>query len=208
MIILAVLLGTCMSAQVKAFAQTTEADVSKKNEVSIELYRKHSEENYSFKESNMFPGDSVTKYYRVKVAYSDDVTVHYKAKVDHGYEKLAEALQIKVRLINTNETLYEGLIKDMPESVTHKLTFSKSTTDEICYEITASLDTSTGNEYQNKDLVADFCWWVEEKENLEKLPKTGDETNMILWASLAAAAGGVMIAMFVIRRRKKGEENV
>lgn len=187
-------------------AQNTTSE--KKNAETIELYNKHPEDNTTFNVGNMFPGDSETKYFRVQVSYSGTVTVHYKATVRKGYEKLAEALKVKVKLLTTGETMYDGLMRDMPESLTHKTASEKSTTDELEYEITAYLDTSVGNEYQNKDLIADFCWWIEETDSLEPSPKTGDSSNMLLWVLLAGISGSAMIFWLVARKcRKEAETN-
>lgn len=186
--------------------QSTTAEAKKAS--TIELYNKQPEENTPFAVGNMFPGDVETKYFRVRVSYHDKITVHYKATVRPGYEKLAEVLKVRVKLLSTGETMYDGLMRDMPESLTHKLASKKSTTDELYYEITAYLDTSVGNDYQNKDLIADFKWWVEETGNLDDSPKTGDTSNILLWAVLAACSGSMMILLLVTRRRKEDEENV
>ena len=186
--------------------QSTTAEVKKA--ATIELYNQQPEENTPFQVGNMFPGDSETKYFRVRVSYHDKITVHYKATVRPGYEKLAEVLKVRVKLLSTGETMYDGLMWDMPESLTHKLASKKSTTDELYYEITAYLDTSVGNDYQNKDLIADFKWWVEETGNLDDSPKTGDTSNILLWAVLAAGSLSMIIILHVTRRRKEDEENV
>lgn len=186
--------------------QSTTAEVKKA--ATIELYNKQPEENKAFTVGNMFPGDVETKYFRVRVSYHDKITVHYKATVRPGYEKLAEVLKVRVKLLTTGETMYDGLMRDMPESLTHKLASPKSATDELYYEITAYLDTSVGNDYQNKDLIADFKWWVEETGNLDDSPQTGDTSNILLWAVLAAGSLSMMILLLVVRRRKEDEENV
>ena len=186
-------------------AQSTTAETKKA--ATIELYNKQPEENTAFAVGNMFPGDSETKYFRVRVSYHDKITVHYKATVRPGYEKLAEVLKVRVNLLSTGEMLYDGLMRDMPESLTHKLASKKSITDELYYEITAYLDTSVGNDYQNKDLIADFKWWVEETGNLDDSPKTGDTSNILLWAVLAAGSLSVMILLLVVRRRKEENAN-
>lgn len=185
---------------------TNKTTAETKKAAAIELYNKQPEDNTPFNVGNMFPGDSETKYFRVQVSYCDKVTVHYKAAVREGYEKLAEVLKVKVKLLTTGETMYDGLMKDMPDSVTYKLASAKSTTDELYYEITAYLDTSVGNEYQNKDLIADFSWWVEETGNLEPSPKTGDNANILLWICLAAVSGSVMIFLLFARKRREEEE--
>lgn len=196
------------SADTSSAVQPTQStSVETKKAATIELYNKQPEENTAFAVGNMFPGDSKTKYFRVRVSYHDKITVHYKATVRPGYEKLAEVLKVRVNLLSTGETMYDGLMRDMPESLTHKLASPKSTTDELYYEITAYLDTSVGNDYQNKDLIADFKWWVEETGNLDDSPKTGDTSNILLWAVLAAGSGSMMILLLVTRRRKEDEEN-
>ena len=183
--------------------QSTTAEAKKA--ATIELYNKQPEENTPFAVGNMFPGDVETKYFRVRVSYHDTITVHYKATVRPGYEKLAEVLKVRVNLLSTGEMLYDGLMRDMPESLAHKLASKKSTTDELYYEITAYLDTSVGNDYQNKDLIADFKWWVEETGNLDS-PKTGETVTALLGISLAAAAGLVLL-LLVARKRKEDNEN-
>lgn len=186
--------------------QNTTAEVKKA--ATIELYNKQPEENTAFAVGNMFPGDSETKYFRVRVSYHDKITVHYKATVRPGYEKLAEVLKVRVKLLSTGETMYDGLMRDMPESLTHKLASKKSTTDELYYEITAYLDTSVGNDYQNKDLIADFKWWVEETGNLDDPTITGDTSSIVLWAMLAACSGSMIILLLITRRRKEDKKNV
>ena len=197
------------SADASSSAVSTQSTTAEtKKAATIELYNKQPEENKAFTVGNMFPGDVETKYFRVRVSYHDKITVHYKATVRPGYEKLAEVLKVRVKLLTTGETMYDGLMRDMPESLTHKLASPKSATDELYYEITAYLDTSVGNDYQNKDLIADFKWWVEETGNLDDSPQTGDTSNILLWAVLAAGSLSMMILLLVTRRRKEDEENV
>lgn len=198
--------GSAATSSSAVPTQSTTAEVKKA--ATVELYNKQPEENTPFQVGNMFPGDSETKYFRVRVSYHDTITVHYKATVRPGYEKLAEVLKVRVNLLSTGETMYDGLMRDMPESLAHKLASKKSATDELYYEITAYLDTSVGNDYQNKDLIADFKWWVEETGNLDDSPQTGDTSNILLWAVLAAGSLGMIIILLVTRRRKEDEENV
>lgn len=173
---------------------------------AIELYNKQPEENSPFAVSNMFPGDRETKYFRVRVSYHGKISVHYNAAVRPGYEKLAEVLKLRVKLLSTGETVYDGAIADMPESITYEMASAKSTVGELYYEITAYLDTSVGNDYQNKDLIADFKWWVEETGNLDDSPKTGDDFNVRLFALLAVCSGAAIL-LLLVRRRKEEKEN-
>lgn len=198
---------TAANAQAATTAKAaTTSTAGKKQAATIDLYNKQPEENTPFQVGNMFPGDRETKYFRVQVSYHDKVTVHYKATVRPGYEKLAQVLKVKIRLLTTGETLYNGLMRDMPDSLTHKLVSADSTTDELYYEITAYLDTSVGNAYQNKDLIADFSWWVEETGNLEPSPHTGNDRNLLPWICLVAVSGSVLLILLATRKRKEGDE--
>lgn len=192
--------GTTGTSSPSAPAQSAAAA---QKAATIALYNKHPEDNTPFTVGNMFPGDSETKYFCVQVSYHDKVTVHYKAVVRPGYEKLAQVLQVRIKLLNTGETLYDGGIAAMPQSLTHKLASESSVTQELYYEITAYLDTSVGNAYQSQDLIADFKWWVEETGSLDN-PETGDASRSMLWAVAGVCSGGLLL-LLVLRRRKEDE---
>ena len=171
--------------------------------VTLSLYRKQPEDNTPFNVVNMLPGDAVTQNYNVRVSHSGNVTVRFRAIIRPGYEKLAEVLMLRVKLLNTGETLYDGLMRDMPRSVNHKLTASGSTTSDLEYELTAYLDTSVGNDYQNQELIADFHWWVEGKEQSHlDSPKTGDDSHIVIFTVAAVAASIAVIILPVWRRRE------
>lgn len=167
----------------------------------ISLYKRHAEDNEAFRVTNMFPGDAETKYFCVKVSYKGNVIVRYHADIRSGSEKLAEVLKCRIVLLSTGETLYDGLMRDMPDSLEHRLTAESSTSAELYYEITAYLDTGVGNEYMNQSLAADFRWWVEETGNLDSV-KTGDVSVIWLWAGLGAAAALLLILLWMKRPKE------
>lgn len=173
--------------------------------VSLSLYNRKTQENTAFQVDNMFPGDSETQYFRVQVSYQNPITVRYHADVQKGYEKLAEVLNLRINLLSAGEVLYDGPIGDMPESLDCRLNGSSKTTEELYYEITAYLDTSVGNDYQNLGLAANFRWWVEETGNLTKPPKTGDTFNPMLLAAVAVISGAIVILLVINRRRRRDE---
>lgn len=177
-----------------------------KSATALRLYDKNPCENDPFHVTNMFPGDRITRYYRVEVSYKGTVTVHFGTEIRSGYEKLSEVLKAKVTLLTTGETLYDGLMAEMPESLDHELGSDTDTKDELFYEITAYLDTSVGNDYQDKGLVADFNWWVEETGNLTPSQQTGDSL-IILLSVAAVACVCCLILIIIIKRKKEDEEN-
>lgn len=184
---------------------TAESKKEKENSVTLRLYKRNAQDNEPFNVQNMLPGDSETKYFRVRVSHNGAVTVKFHADIRHGYEKLAEVLKVKVTLLTTGEEMYDGLMRDMPASVAHTLNSQNDAEDELYYKITAYLDTSVGNDYQYKSLIADFRWQVEEEGNLIP-PKTGDNSAIVPWA-VAAAVSGLFIVILIVRRRKEENEN-
>lgn len=147
---------------------TSTADTSRSSyeDTVLEIYRGNADVNQPFAVSNMFPGDVIPKDYQVKVTHRGPVVVHFCASVRPGYEKLAEVLKVKVQI--EGQDRYDGLMRDMPESLDCTTpNTAKAETTELDYRLTVYLDTSVGNEYQARELVADFEWWVETEESGE-----------------------------------------
>lgn len=186
--------------------ETTEkSSVSSSKASAVSLHSKNPEENKPFEVTNMFPGDIETEYYRIKVSYKGDIIVRYHADIRPGYEKLAEVLKVRIRLLGSDGFLYDGLMRDMPKSLNHALYTDEKTQSELYYEITAYLDTSVGNEYQDKELIADFRWWVEETENLYS-PQMGVDPKIYLWFALAAGSLFLLIVLLAKRRKESADE--
>ena len=199
--------GTGAAGTASTTRSSTGTTAPARRAAAIALYDKQPQDNTPFQAVGMLPGDLESKFYRVQVSYQGKVTVHYHADIRDGYEKLAEVLKVRIRLLTTGETLYDGLMRDMPKSLTHTLTSQKETTDELYYQIDAYLDTSVGNPYQNKQLIADFRWWVEEVEDLRP-PKTGEDVSIVLWSVAAASAAALVILLLLMtRKRKEDAEN-
>lgn len=166
------------------------------------LHNRNADDNMPFQVTNMFPGDSETKYYCVRVSHKGDVILRFRVDVRSGYKKLAEVLKCRIVVPENDEVLYDGLMRDMPESLNHALRTSTSTTSEVYYEISAYLETSVGNDYMNQNLIADFRWWVEETGNLDP-PPTGGITNPVLW--ICAASISLLVLMLLWKKRSKEE---
>ncbi len=204
-VILAVLLclGMVLTTGIPVYATGDTA-------VSLNLNSKANINNVSFEVENMFPGDSVSNKYDVQVSFRDAVTVRFRAEVRKGYEKLAEVLKCRVVLFETGKVLYDGLMKDMPDSVDHTMHLAGENTDHFLYEITAYLDTSVGNEYQEKSLIADFVWWVDEEESLAPPQSeggildgvlTGDASGITTWCVVAVCAVAVLAVMIFTTKK-------
>ena len=159
---------TTRGVAMRTASWTSTADTSRSSyeDTVLEIYRGNADVNQPFAVNNMFPGDVIPKDYQVKVTHRGPVVVHFCASVRPGYEKLAEVLKVKVQI--EGQDRYEGLMRDMPESLDCTTpNTAKAETTELDYRLTVYLDTSVGNEYQARELVADFEWWVETEESGE-----------------------------------------
>lgn len=162
--------------------------------VTIRLYDRSPEYNREFSVTNMFPGDAETQNDCVQVDHKGDVTVHFRAEVRPGYEKLAEVLKLRVSV--GGSVLYDGLMAEMPAAVDTPLSAGSDTLD---YQLTAYLDTSVGNPYMYQQLVADFYWWVADSEELA--PPTGDTMQPLLWGAAVLVSGAALTVL--LRRRRE-----
>lgn len=201
------------------------------NKTTLKIYRNHAKDSIPFQADNLFPGDTETKSYYLQVSYKGSVTLHFRGEIRDGYEKLAEVLKCRVEM-RGGSVLYEGLMKEMPESISYTLPERRQETVEIVYDITVFMDTSVGNEYMRKELLADFCWWVYEEEHTDSenpdisdttegthspgtsdtdrgqlLPvKTGDESNVLFYGIIAGISLLMLILFFFFRHGKKEDK--
>ncbi len=149
---LALTLLIIMGCVVTAFGAEVDSD-------RMRLNTPDSSGNTAFAVENMFPGDAHTKDFTVTVNHQKPVTLYYHADIRPGSEKLAEVMMVKIELPEKSVTLYEGLMRDMPNSLALDLAAEEK---KVLYRITAYLETSVGNDYQFQSLIADFRWWYTE----------------------------------------------
>ncbi len=156
-----------MGLSTTAFAAEVDTDIMKLNTPD-------ESGNTAFYVTNMFPGDAETKDFTVKVDHKKPITLYYHADIRPGSEKLAEVMMVKIELPEKGIMLYDGLMRDMPSALEHQLAADEK---EVIYRITAYLDTSVGNDYQYKSLIADFRWWYAE-ETGDPDPETPDPVSV------------------------------
>lgn len=174
---------------------------------SLFFYKKATRYNEPFNVGNMFPGDRIVNKYCVKVAYNNRITIDFHVNIEPGYEKLAQVLKIKVKILDTNTVLYDGIMRDIPETLEYRLPDTETPlTGEANYEITSYLDKSIGNEYMNQSLKADFVWWAEETQNLVYLPQTGAGSYIYIWIAVMLVAAAVIIILFFRKTDEKEDE--
>lgn len=171
---------------------------------TLELYKSKPEVNEKFEAVNMFPGDSLTKYFCVKVHHSADVDVFFKTEVTEQTKALGDVLNIKVTHIESGKVLYDAPFAEIDGKEIAEMFKVNSAKESVAnYKIDVSLATSVGNEYQAAMLKADFNWYVKDKGALIP-PKTGDTSNIILW-TVSALTSLALVILLICRKRKEKE---
>jgi LPXTG-motif cell wall-anchored protein len=175
--------------------------------VKIELWAGQDADNDKFEAANMFPGDTITKYYCIRTHHESELELVFQAELAQETKALGSALNIKVTLVSSGEVLLDAPFNQIDGAeYSTVLPAADSGTTDTYYRIDVYLDTSAGNEYQEAALKADFNWYAEDSSQLIPPPQTGDTMNFVLWAVLAVSAL-LLIAALVIRRRKDDEQS-
>ncbi len=174
---------------------------------TIELYKGKASDNEKFTAENMLPGDNETKYFAVKVNHHKNVDVFFNAEVTEQTKALGEVLHIKVTHLENENVLYDGTFADLhPDGYSELFATNSSTETVAYYKIEISLPTSVGNEYGQAKLMADFNWFVKDKDALDS-PQTGDTSNIVLWFVLMLSSLAMMIILLFFRRKIEEEKN-
>ncbi len=180
----------------------------KNNSPTLELYKKHPSDNEEFEVFNMLPGDTVTKYFCVKISHDGDVTLRFNAEVTEQTKNLADVLYIKITHLDRGTVLYNGTFADMDINGYAELFKASSQTQSTAYyQITVNLPTSVKNEHQAAMLKADFNWYVSDGQQSLTTPKTGDNSNILLYVVLCACSLAFILVLIFFRRRSKEEDN-
>ena len=125
---------------------------------AVDFYEMHYSYNESFSIYNMFPGDGFTKGYAVSIHHIGPIDVNFSVDVLDGYEKLANALM--VRMTYNGSVIHTGKLIDF--DYTARINSSTETTDILDYQVEVYLPTSVTEEYANLECFADFLWIADE----------------------------------------------
>ena len=172
----------------------------------LELYKTKPEDNEKFEVENMLPGDTVTRYFCVRVNHGEALDLYFTADITGQIKQLGDVLEIKVTRVGEDTALCDLPFSeaDGKEDKTREAENGSGATD-VYYRIDVSLDTSVGNEYQAAGLTADFKWFVKDESALVS-PGTGDTSITVLWALLAASSAALIILLPVYRKGDKKRE--
>lgn len=191
--------------------------------ISLEMIRSNPQEGYAFQVDNMFPGDAVQKGFFINVSHTGTVKLYFNAALQDGTDPIL-ASGLRISITRSSDLLYDGPFSGVSGPYVWTLTPSDEADHEtIPYIIKVYLPTSAGNDFQNKTLVADLQWWVEDADQptrnnltpwvvtpsgkpdipktIQTIAQTGDTFPLVLLAVVCLAAF-IGLIVLILRRRK------
>ncbi len=161
----------------------------------------------------VMPGDSLTQKITVRNEASNEVKVKIYLRALGAHEDSVEFLSqlgLRVQKSEENEMAY---IFDAAASETAQLTDwvllgTLYSGGEVNLDVILDVPVELGNEFQEAIGYLDWEFMVEEfpiEEDDPTPPDTGDDAEMILWASLMGGAVLVMLILIVLMTKRKRE---
>lgn len=153
------------------------------------------EENQKFQVPGMVPGGSYTQTFRLQIADGKNKSLSVRATVSEGTKMLADALQISVKRMDTDQVLYTGPVSEMSWTATNL----SADTQEMVYEVTVYTDSTGSNDFQDEEVTVDLKWKLTHDSGM----KTLWIVLCVVGGLLAVAAGVVGFIMLRKSRQKK-----
>ena len=140
---------------------------------SLELYKKHAQDNEAFQVSNMVPGDNVSQNFTVRIYHKKQVTLYFKGLVTDQSKNLGNVLQVRVTDQDSGKVICQGTFNSINnKEYSQDIAQAGSGQTDVTYRVDAWLDTSVGNAYQKAFLNADLQWYVKDDGSTEPTEPT------------------------------------
>lgn len=169
----------------------------------ISIYDKNSTSKDRILVQNILPGNSLKKYYQVRVEHIDSLNLYFDIEIKSSTNNLEDILNVKVTRLDTNTILYNGNLKRFTEGkVVQKLEKNSNNLTIAYYEIEISLPANELEEYQDEILSADLNWSAPEEELL--IPSTEVNNDIVAWIIVLVLSGFVI--MFICGTTNNSKE--
>jgi hypothetical protein len=167
----ALLVSSLMAAPAAAYEMMPTA-IYAAEQSDIYLTAQDEGDNVAFAISNMLPGDTETKTFRVSVKGDEPLPVTYTIRFHGGDLELADYVDCLITL-DGDTVLYDGKLADVPSTFVNDANCSSGSDATQVYQVTFSMDTSVGNEAQGLQLMLDMKWEIEKEDT----PEEPDDNN-------------------------------
>ncbi len=133
-----------------------------KKQIELILVPKEPQSNTPIELTNAVPGDSVEKYFALRVDHDQDVLLHtsFSSTSEDEKEPLSDVLKVKIRQGN-NVVLFDDSFKKLQdEPLSLLLKENKSHQTFTMISVTAYIPTWAGNIYQGKQFKGNILWSI------------------------------------------------
>lgn len=183
---------------------------------ALELFESQLCDNERFSVSDMLPGDSITEHFCIKAYHDKDIELFFRADITEETKALGDVLRLRVIETSSGEIIADAPFRETDGREFSQIIKKAGGESTLYYEITAYLDTSVGNEFQNARLTADLSWYVEDDGGSAGqdpgddgaagssglTAKTGDTMNLALVVIMLLSALALAVVLLVCRRRE------
>lgn len=176
---------------------------------------------------NLMPGDSISQTVRVvnngKAGYTAKIYLKALGPTDIAdgtvlgngddtdgmidkavYQKLLSQLNLKVVNVTGDEKLFEATADKTDGLTDWVLLVSLRKGGEVDLTVSLEVPVEMGNEFQNVAGALDWAFKIEEIPD-PSVPDTGDNTGVMMYAGTFAAAAMALIAIILLKRKKREE---
>ena len=142
--------------------------------IRLSLFKDNTYTDQPFEVHNMFPGDDEQKLYCIRIYHDRPTTLYFKATVTAKQSPLEDNLKLKAVNLglkngsgtqNDDKQLFDstfGSVNGQEYSIS--IPYSSDNTTDVYFRINGYLPKETGNDCENKSLMADFEWYVKDAE--------------------------------------------
>ena len=197
-----------MAMAVNAFAaESVDIDGSvtyegKANQFIFEPGSEYSPTDLFTNFKGVMPGDSLVEHITVTNAKTTGMKVKIYMRAlgaQEGTDEFLSQMTLTVKK-NADAVLFEAPANETAQLTDWVLLGTVAAGGQANLEVTLNVPIEMGNEYANQIGYLDWQFKVEE---IPETPKTGDDSNMMLYGALALCSLVLLVAVVVTYKRKK-----
>ena len=150
----------------------------------------------------VMPGDVLTEQITVTNAKSTGMKIKIYMRAlgaQEGTDKFLEQMTLTVKK-NADAVLFEAPANETAQLTDWVLLGTLSAGGKATLDVELNVPITMGNEFANEIGYLDWQFKIEE---IPDAPKTGDETNMMLYGAVALLSLILLVAVVMVYKRKK-----
>ena len=150
----------------------------------------------------VMPGDSLVEHITVTNAKSTGMKVKIYMRALGAQENTDEFLKQMTLTVkkNADATLFEAPANETAQLTDWVLLGTLSAGGQANLDVTLNVPIEMGNEFANQIGYLDWQFKVEE---IPETPKTGDDSNLLLYGTMALVSLVLLVAVVMVYKRKK-----